>query len=937
MTSERDSDRLAVFISYAHDDNESDDPGKRWLNRLLEQLQPLVLQDRVKTWSDTEIKAGERWDEAIKEQLRGAKGAVLLVSPAFLASEYIRNSELPVLLMNAMEEGTVVVPVILRHCLFAQTKFKYPDPARGPRELSLSVFQSANPPDRPLNSLEEHEQDAVLLSVAQRILEVADRQPAPAHAAPAQGGAAVWTVPLPRNPFFTGREQVLEDLRRALSDDGRAALSGLGGVGKTQTAAEYAYRHRGEYDAVLWARADSEESLKANFAALASKLNLPEKDEKDRDVIVAAVKRWLERREGWLLILDNADELGLVSDLLRREWGGHVLLTTRAHATGGVARIEISEMMSDEGTLFLLRRSKLIGADDELAAASEADRALAGEIAREVGGLPLALDQAGAFIEEGPSSLAEYLELYREEGAQLRAARGGFIADHEPVTITFSLAFRQVEAANAAAADLLRACAFLAPDAIPEEVFTSGAKELGGNLSSAEGGGLALVKILGVAGRFSLIRRNTRNGTVSIHRLVQQVLKDEMTEEDRRLWAERAICAQNATFPWADHKNWPLCEKLLPHALEAARLIEKYGLESFEAAHLLNKAGSYCWQRAQYAEARTLFMWAVRIFERVCGPEHSDLATSLNNLATTYKDQGMYAEAVPLLERALTIFEETLGPDDPKVGLALNNLGNVYSDMGKYAQSEPLHQRSLAIREKALGPDHPDVAVSLNNLAILYYEQGRYAEAEPLFARALSVFEKALGPDHPNVAYSLTNLASLLDMQDRYAEAEPLFARALGLREKALGPDHPDLATTLNNLASLYRKQGKHAEAEPLFARALNIWEKVLGPEHPRVATSLNNLAGLYIEQARYADSEPPLMRALSIREKTLGPDHPDVALSLNSLSFLYYKQGRYKEAEPLCARALSIVEKALGPDHHNTITARENYAELQRLISEQS
>lgn len=724
------SDDFSVFISYAHSDNENSDPSKRWLNRLLEQLQPLVLQDRVSAWSDTEIDLGEQWANSIKKQLQRARVAVLLVSPAFLASKYIRNSELPILLMNAMNEGRIVLPVILRPCLFAETTFKYPDAAHGPEELSLSIFQSANPPDEPLNSMEEDEQDEVLLSVARRILKLAPAKPAtvspPAAAVGTSGSRmpnttpALWNVPHPRNLFFTGRTQVLDDLSGALTSGGKAALSGMGGAGKTQTAVEYAYRHRNEYSAVLWARADSEDSLKAGYAAIAAKLDLPEKDETDRDVVIAAMKRWLEGHSGWLLILDNADDLALVSDLLRREWGGHILLTTRAYATGSVSKVEIKEMVPEEGALFLLRRAKLIEIDDALESATEADRELAKKITREVGGLPLALDQAGAFIEEKPSSLGEYLEFYRSEGIELRAARGGITSDHEPVTITFTLAFRQVEGANAAAADMLRVCAFLAPDAIPEELFVSGAAELGENLSAAAGGGINLVKIIGEAGRFSLIRRNTKSGTIEIHRLVQQVLKDEMSEEARRVWAEQVVRGLNEAFPSVEHKDWPLCEKLLPHAQEAARLIEEYGFEFDEAARLLNQAGTYCCERARYAEAEQL------------------------------------------LARALSICEKALGPDHPDVATSLNNLANLYHNQGKYSEAKPLHVRSLSIREKVFEPDHPDVALSLNNLARLYDNQGKYAEAEPLYVRSLGIHEKALGPDHPISSIIRENYAALL-------------------------------------------------------------------------------------------------------------------------------------------------------------------------------
>jgi tetratricopeptide (TPR) repeat protein len=833
MAPDKASDSFTVFISYAHSDNENSVPSKRWLNRLLEYLQPLVIQNRISAWSDTEIEAGEQWDKSIKAQLQNANAAVLLISPAFLGSKYIRNSELPALLMNAMNKGTAVLPVILRHSPFSETTFKYPDPAQGPNELALSIFQSANPPDEPLNSMEEHDQDKVLLSVARRILALA-RTKTTTGSPTAEG--TVWTVPFTPNPFFTGRAKVLDDLHSELTTGSKAALSGMGGIGKTQTAAEYAYRHRGEYKTVLWAKADSEDSLKSDFSALAVRLNLLVQDDTDRDKAVFAVKRWLEGQSGWLLILDNADELGLVSDLLRREWAGHILLTTRSHATGSIGRVELRVMRSEEGAQFLLRRAKLIAVGDTLGAATEADQELAAEITREMGGLPLALDQAGAFIEEMSSSLAEYLELYRREGDKLRAERGGYIADHEPVAITFSLASQKVAEASAAAVDMLRVCAFLAPDAIPEEIFASGAAEMGENLGPVAGGGINLVKVMGEAGRFSLIRRDAKGGRIEMHRLVQQVLRDDMSAEERRLWAERAVRGVNATFPEVEHKSWPLCEKLLPHALEAARLIEEYDLAFAESARLLNEAGNYCFERAQYTEAVALFKCSLSIRERVLGSEHPEVAMSLSNLAALYDHQGRYAEAEPLFKHALAIYERAPEPDHPDVALILNNLAAFYDSQGRYAEAEPLYERSLSIRERALGPDQPSVATSLNNLAALYNHQGRHADAEPLLERSLSIRERALGPDHPDVAGSLNSLAGVYNNQGRYAEAKPLLERSLSIRERALGPDHPDVAKSLNNLAAFYESQGLYAEAKPLLERSLAICENTLGPNHPKIA-----------------------------------------------------------------------------------------------------
>jgi tetratricopeptide (TPR) repeat protein len=629
-----------------------------------------------------------------------------------------------------------------------------------------------------------------------------------------------WNLP-PRNLFFTGRDEYLKNLEHGVAHGRAQAISGLGGIGKTQTAIEYAYRHRDQYRAVLWSGADSRDALVSGFTAIASLLDLPEKDERDANVVAQAVRRWLERQTGWLLILDNVEDLaGVVKPFLPASGTGHVLMTTRLQATGAIAQnVELEKMELDEGALFLLRRAKLIVPDAPLDAASEADRKAAREITGEVAGLPLALDQAAAYIEETPSTPAKCLKLYRTEGAALRRRRGDQATEHGSVTITFSLAFAQVEKANPAAADLIRACAFLVPGAIPEEIFTSGGRELGELLAEAAGKLLAWDAAVEAAGRFRLIHRNVANDTLNIHRLVQEVLKDGMDAPTRRVWAERVVQALDEVFPYVEFQNWPQCERLIPHAIAAGPLVEDFGLNSVAAARLLNQSGYYLKGRARYAEAEPLLQRALAIYEKAQGPDHADTATSLNNLAVLYDDQGRYAEAGPLYQRALAIREKVQGPDHPDTATSLNNLALLYSSQGRYAEAEPLLQRALAIHEKALGPDHPNTATSLNNLAEIYRGQGRYGEAEPLLRRALAIREKALGSDHPSTGTSLNNLALLYRSQDRYGEAEPLYQRALAIHEKALGPDHPRTAVSVGNYALFLRERGRAAEAEKLEAR----------------------------------------------------------------------------------------------------------------------
>jgi len=346
------------------------------------------------------------------------------------------------------------------------------------------------------------------------------------------------------------------------------------------------------------------------------------------------------------------------------------------------------------------------------------------------------------------------------------------------------------------------------------------------------------------------------------------------------------------------------------------------------AASLSNLAGVYHGE-ARYAEAEPLYNRALAIFEKSLGPDDPEIAAVLNNLAALYRDEGRYAEAKPLYRRSLEIAEKALGPSHPHVATYLNNLGGLYQSEGRYADAEPRYTRALKIREEALGSDHPDVAESLNNLAALYRAEGRYAEAEPLYKRALAIREKVDGPDHPDVAYSLNNLAAFYQEQGQITEAEALMARALAILEKALGSDHADVANSLNNLAELYREEGRYTEAEPLYKRALPISEMALGPDHPDIARILNNLAELYRGQGLRAEAEAFHKRALAIRDKALGPDHPDVAHSLTNLATLYWEEGRYAEAEPLHRRALGIFEKALGADHPDVANSLNSLAAL--------
>lgn len=792
----------------------------------------------------------------------------------------------------------------------------------------------------------------------------------------------LWNVPYQRNPFFTGREDTLSRLDRALHAEYRVALSqpqsltGLGGIGKTQTVVEYAYRHREKYDAVLWVRADSVTALTSSMIELAQVLELPERNEQDQEMIVQAVLRWLRLHSTWLLIYDNIEDLSIAEQFLPKAGAGHLLFTTRTHALGGLAqRLEVQQMEPEVGALLLLRRASLLALQAALNMADPDEQRLAQALSQELDGLPLALDQAGAYIKETPCSLSDYRTLYQARRSDLLGVRGSFDQDYPPsVATTWSLSFEKIGQANPAAAELLNFCAFLAPDAIPEDLLTAGSSHLGPILASVVTDPLQFDQVCKEVLRFSLIQRGADECTLTMHRLVQAVLRETLPPERQHQWMKRAIYAVDATYSedqtYHDVAHWHDPERFLPHALTCAAWIEQAQFAMFEALRLLDRTGGYLFARGRYGEVEPLLQRSLAISRQTLG--ESDLHTTgvLTGLASLYRVQGRYEEAGPLLQQVLTIYTQTLGANSSAVAItlnqlallykeqgnykdaeslfqralavyqaldanhpltlqSLNNLALLYNAQGRYGEAEPLFQRTLAVREQVLGPTHPDTANSLISLAECYRAQGKYHDIEPFYQRTLTICDQVLGPTHPHTASSLNCLAGLYQVQGRYEEAEKLYQRTLAIREQALGPTHPDTATSLNNLALLYATQGKYGEAEPLYRRVLAIREQALGSTHPDTATSLNNLAELYTNQKRYKEAEQMHQQALTIRKQALGPIHSRTAHSLNNLAGLYRVQGKYKEAEPLFQQALAICEQALGPTHPDTATCLDNLMEL--------
>lgn len=521
----------------------------------------------------------------------------------------------------------------------------------------------------------------------------------------ATASSPLWTVPYLRNPYFTGRNELFglldAHLTSALMQP--LALTGLGGIGKTQTAIEYAYRaqEQEQYTHTLWINAASQEALIASFTALTDVLpEFTAQEETDQQKLVAAIKGWLEGcTSRWLLIFDNADDLSLLSAYMPRYGNGSILLTTRAHAVGSLTTsIAVDKMGFVEGMHLLLRR-----AQRGPQVVEEEDRA-ARTLVTALDALPLALEQAGAYLEETGCSIDEYLRLYQSHRSALLARRGAQATNYpDSVATTWSLSFERVQQANPAAAQLLQACAFLAPDHIPEELFKLGATYWPVLLQQAVSSSLTFNQLFEALLRFSLVKRLTEDHLLSLHRLVQVVQVEMLSAEKQRQWAERMVRAVHSLFPTQlkeDISAWPSCVRYLEQMQACATLIRDHHLRFAEAADLLEITGTYLRVHGSYLQSEALYQQALHLREEVLGVQHFQTGSSLHHLGLLYLKQRKYEQAEACLQQALRIYEEQLGPQHPEIRMTLNYLSLLYEEQGKCEQAERYYQRALTIKQE---------------------------------------------------------------------------------------------------------------------------------------------------------------------------------------------------------------------------------------------
>jgi tetratricopeptide (TPR) repeat protein len=762
---------VKIFISYARKD-------KKLCEGFRAALAPLARIHGVETWHDGQILPGGTFEDDIAQALEAADVAALLVSKHFFVSDYSYGIEMKRLLERYAAGECVVVPVIVDFVAGWQAgPFGHLNAVPGDGKC-VRAF-------RP--------QSKGWKEVAEGFIRLLPKTPT-------KPAAVLRHLPILRNSFFTGREADLQWIADTLAAGRPAALlHGMGGVGKTQTAAEFACRHADEYKVVWWVTAETATQADGDYGKLAEALKLPGYDPRDAEKTRRAVVEWMEREGGWLVVLDNAESAKDAAPWLPKAAKGHLLITSRnPNWVNRAAVHDVNVWSAQEATDFLMQRSD----DDFLMQRSgDKDRAAAEKLAQMLGCLPLACETAAAYAAETGGGLARFADLLARQPVKVL----DFLQEDPVYARTLpqviGLAVEAVEGESSLALAILRGLAWLAPDNIPRWLLDKWPAEP-----------MEIDAALAVLLRRALLRK--AGDGFAVHRLTQQIIRaTDPNADDSAVKAIRALAGALDGDPQFDVQHWPRYAALLPHGEALFALLLPDPPPELQAANwICSQLGVFLGiAKGDYPAAKRFLEKALALTEDRGGCDHVKLAIDLSNLGSLLQVMGDSAGAKPLFQRALGIDEQALGSDHQHVAIRLSGLGIAHHNLGELNEARRCHERSLKIRKANHGPDHPLVAKALSNLAFVLEKQGDQQAARAHFERALEISRNhpERGADHPETGLRHHNLGRHLFEQGHAAAAEPHLVRALEIREKHLDPKHPSIVITRENLAAVRKALGK--------------------------------------------------------------------------------------------------------------------------------
>ncbi|WP_214108191.1 FxSxx-COOH system tetratricopeptide repeat protein [Acrocarpospora catenulata] len=773
---------------------------------------------------------------------------------------------------------------------------------------------------------------------------------------------AVWNVPT-RNAVFTGRGILLENLRDQLVAGGSTvvlpqALYGLGGVGKTQVALEYAHRFMADYDLVWWIQAEQPGLVASALGELAAHLNIESPDNllEPARVVRDALRRGLPYSR-WLLIFDNADAPQQIERYLPGG-SGHVIITSRNQSWSQTAApLEVDVFSRAESLEHLTRRVKKLTAEDAV------------RIAEALGDLPIAIEQAGAWLGETGTTVEEYLS--QLDGTLSGMLSMGTPANYpSPVAATWNVSFTALRRRSPASVRLLELLAFFAPEPVSLSLVRSDAmRRCLLPYDDALHERMVIGKVIQELGRFALAKVDQSGNFIEVHRLVQAVVRDQMSPELQEQTVHEVhnvlVDARPTEGDTDSPENGPRYDLIWPH-LGPSRAGE---CDEAETRHLLIDRVRFLWQRGEYQAALELgqslkVTWETKLGEddrqtlqlqsqvanvlrsqghyqqareldkevfdkqtKALGKNHPNTLMTAAGLAADMRALGELTEALEVERTTYDLWREGYGEDNPRTLGAANNLAVALRHVGEFHRALELDENTLQRRQAVIGHDHPFTLSSASNLARDLRELGDFRGSVRLLEENMAAHIRVLGAEHPSTMRAAKSLAAALRVAGEYARALELIKdthNRLSRRAVAGSPD--SLACTLELACTLATCQ-EPGQAGELSAGVMKEFAAVLGPDHPYTLAAANNLA---IYRAACGD----LAGAAELAADTLDrlrarmPDgHPFIAMCAINLGVVRMRQGHPESAEVLFAETAESLRGKLGPEHPDTLVCLSNLA----------
>ncbi|KAK6350000.1 hypothetical protein TWF696_006252 [Orbilia brochopaga] len=690
-------------------------------------------------------------------------------------------------------------------------------------------------------------------------------------------------MPFPRNGAFTGRDQELRAIDKCFtgSASGDAptvcAVIGVGGMGKTHIALEYAYQQSDRFTAVFWVSASTEEGIRTSFVdivqqivetqarvswpesppdyeTLGVRLGIPglidgkgtvSSDPTDISTIRSGLFRWLQLPGncGWLLIFDNADDLESfrIEEYIPNHGGGAILVTSRRpvfpHCT---ERVDLDGLDSDNAIKLLLRlaRPPVI---------TKAVRKDATAVVEKLGFMPLAVSHAGCFIHESNISMGECLRYYEEAfmTVQSKIPRSAWNYRKDTAATAWELSFSEVQKQDEEAASMLLTCSYLNPNEIFENLWEGKSSDMEFRLRHK-----ARISLLA---SYSLIKM-TQYGAFSIHPVVHTWARERLNAEDRLNVIEKTLLLIGRVFERDEltsaNSSWDgREERRIAAHLESFNQYSKSQISEFlrrqqqsrSILWTLGRFGTVFKSQGKYEEAMKWYERTLAGYDAL-DKDARERFQMITNIADILNQQRKYDEALELYEEARAGLEKILGAEHTETLVVINNMANALSLQGKYDEALELHMRDLAASEKVWGKDHLETLITVGNIAYILQNQGQYDKAMRWYERALAGIEENLGKNHPKTLYTVENIASAFKDQGDYHKAMQWYERALAGYRTVFGENHPATIKAKYRVASLFFKQGKYREAVQLYGQSVEGGKKILGKDHPAVLEAAEEL-----------------------------------------------------------------------------------------------